>query len=139
LFTILLVFHILICLMLVVVVLLQAGKGGGLASAFGGSGTTEAVFGGRQAATFLGKATTILGTIFMVSSFGLALLSSYASGPRSAVQEQLMQNAPAPVAPAPQPLGGDVLQQEQKSQQAQPAAQGQEKQAQPAPGGTSKP
>jgi preprotein translocase subunit SecG len=111
LFTVLLLFHILVSFLLVVVILLQAGKGGGLASAFGGSGTTEAVFGGRHAATFLSKATTVLGTIFFLSSITLALFSSYASGPKSVVQEEL-QSKPMPVAPAPvaQPSGGDVLQ-----------------------------
>lgn len=110
-FTILLVFHIIVCLLLVVVVLLQSGKGGGLASSFGGAGTTEAVFGGRQAATFLSKATSVLGTLFFLGVFGLALLSSYQSGPRSAVQEQLQQNAiPTAPAPATQPVDGNVLQ-----------------------------
>ena len=37
----LLILHILICVLLIIVILLQSGKGGGLASAFGGSGTTE--------------------------------------------------------------------------------------------------
>jgi len=111
LFTFFLILHIFISFLLVVVILLQAGKGGGLASAFGGTGTSEAVFGGRQAATFLGKATTVLGTIFFLSSFGLALLSSYHSGPRSIVQQEL-QSSPTPVAPAPvaQPVGEDIFQ-----------------------------
>ena len=104
--------HILLSFLLVVVILLQAGKGGGLASAFGGSGTSDAVFGGRQAAGFLGKATAVLGALFMLSAFGLALISSYTSGPRSVVQEQLQGN-PAPItapAPAAQPAGSDVFQ-----------------------------
>ena len=111
-FNFFLVIHILLSFLLVVVILLQAGKGGGLASAFGGSGTSDAVFGGRQAAGFLSKATTVLGALFMLSAFGLALLSSYTSGPRSVVQEQLQGN-PAPItAPAPtaQPVGSDVFQ-----------------------------
>lgn len=126
-FTFFLALHIFISFLLVVVILLQAGKGGGLASAFGGAGTTEAVFGGRQAATFLGKATTVLGTIFFLSSFGLALLSSYTSGPRSVVQQEL-QTSPMPVAPAPvaQPAAvGDIF----ESSESQEA--GAQEQAQP--------
>jgi len=111
-----LIIHVVICLLLILVVLLQAGKGGGLASAFGGSGTTEAVFGGRQAATFLGKATTVLGTLFFLSSFGLALISSYSVGPRSAVQEKLMESAPAPV-PVTQPVTEDLFLPEEGSKQ----------------------
>ncbi|MFH1069769.1 MAG: preprotein translocase subunit SecG [Candidatus Glassbacteria bacterium] len=117
------VLHILIAFLLILVILVQAGKGGGLASAFGGSGTSDAVFGGRQAATFLNKATSVLGAAFLLSAFGLALLSSYQTGPRSAVQEQLQSNpvpisAPAPVA---QPAGSDIFQSGQESSTPAPA------------------
>jgi len=127
LYNFLLVIHIFICLLLVLVILLQAGKGGGLASAFGGSGTTEAVFGGRQAATFLGKATTVLGTLFFIGSFALALLASYTVGPRSAVQEQLMESAPAraPV-PVTQPVADDLFQQQGTQEQGSGQAPGSE-------------
>jgi len=59
-----LILHVLISLVLIVVVLLQSGKGGGLAGAFGGGGGSQAIFGGRGAATFLSKATTYLGAGF---------------------------------------------------------------------------
>ena len=118
-FTFFLIIHILVCFLLVVVILLQSGKGGGLASAFGGSGTTDASFGGRQAAGFLGKATTVLGTIFLVMSLGLALLSSYSSGPASAVQQQL-QNSGAPIGvPAPVAEPSNLFQEESGSQEGQ--------------------
>ena len=118
-FTFFLIIHILVCFLLVVVILLQSGKGGGLASAFGGSGTTEASFGGRQAAGFLGKATTVLGAIFLVMSLGLALLSSYSSGPASAVQQQL-QNSGAPMGvPAPVAEPSNLFQEESGSQEGQ--------------------
>ena len=61
------IFHVLICLLLVVTVLLQAGKGGGLAGSIGGGLASSSVLGGRTAATFLTKATTILATAFMLS------------------------------------------------------------------------
>jgi preprotein translocase subunit SecG len=69
------VVHILICVALILVVLLQAGKGGGLAGAFGGSAATT-LFGGRGAATFLAKATSGLAIGFMAMSILLAILSS---------------------------------------------------------------
>jgi len=69
------VVHILICIALILVVLLQAGKGGGLAGAFGGSAATT-LFGGRGAATFLAKATSYLAIGFMAMSILLAILSS---------------------------------------------------------------
>ena len=121
-YTLLLVFHIIVCILLIIVILLQSGKGGGLASAFGGSGTTEAVFGGRQAATFLSKATIVLGVVFFVLSFTLALISSYGSGGASPVQQELQQSAPIlPNAPATQqqPSGSELF----ESGDQQPAEQ----------------
>lgn len=67
--------HILVCLVLIIVVLMQSSKGGGLAGAFGGGGD-QTVFGGRETATFLSKATTYLAVGFMVLSLSLAFLAS---------------------------------------------------------------
>jgi preprotein translocase subunit SecG len=80
--------HVLICFAMVLVILLQSGKGGGLAGAFGGGGTT--IFGGRGATTVLTRATMILGTLFFVTSLSLALLSmqgSRGTGPSLIQQE----------------------------------------------------
>lgn len=80
-FAALLVIHVLICVALIVVVLMQSAKGEGLAGAFGGGGgLTGAVFGGRGAASFLSKATTVLAIFFMISCMGLSLLSAGRSG-----------------------------------------------------------
>jgi len=76
LFSFLLIIHILICVALIIVVLMQSAKGEGLAGAFGGGGLTGAVFGGRGAASFLSKATTVLAIFFMISCMGLSLLSA---------------------------------------------------------------
>ncbi|MBD3348602.1 MAG: preprotein translocase subunit SecG [Candidatus Eisenbacteria bacterium] len=67
--------HILISFALVVVVLLQSGKGGGLAGAFGGAGGVGAVFGGQTAADFLTKATRYLAVAFFLTSLVLAIVS----------------------------------------------------------------
>jgi preprotein translocase subunit SecG len=71
------VFHVIICIALVLVVLLQSAKGEGLAggTAFGG-GLSGAVFGGRGAASFLSKATTVLAILFMFNCGALAFMSS---------------------------------------------------------------
>jgi preprotein translocase subunit SecG len=97
-FALILGIHIIICFSLVITVLLQAGKGGGLAGAFGGGGGAgQTLFGGRGAATFLSKATTVLGIAFMTTSLILALLSGGRGGPSSILRE-----APAPgTAPPP--------------------------------------
>ena len=79
LFNIFVVVHVAACFFLIVTVLMQSSKGGGLSGAFGGGGG-EAMFGGREAATFLSKATTYLAVIFMVTSLSLAFLSAGRGG-----------------------------------------------------------
>lgn len=78
-FSIWVVFHVIVCIALVIVVLLQSSKGEGLAgSAFGGGGggMSGAVFGGRGAASFLSKATSVLAIVFMVNCIALAYMSA---------------------------------------------------------------
>jgi preprotein translocase subunit SecG len=99
---------------LTVVILLQAGKGGGLAAMGGGVTATEGVLGGRQAATFLTRATWTAGTIFMVLSLILSIMSSRAQGPGSILQDDLRQipTAPSPVLPGQEaPPGGGAPEQ----------------------------
>ena len=59
LFNIFVIAHVITCFLLIVAVLMQSSKGGGLSGAFGGGGG-EAMFGGRETATFLSRATTSL-------------------------------------------------------------------------------
>ena len=87
--------YILICLLLLVVVLLQQGKGGDIASAFGGGGSSQTAFGARAGATVLTRATTVLGTLFLLGALGLSIVGQ--RGPGSVVGSVA---APAP-APAP--------------------------------------
>jgi len=67
--------YVLVCLLLLVVVLLQQGKGGDITAAFGG-GSSQTAFGARAGATFLTRATAVLGTLFMLGSLGLGLLQN---------------------------------------------------------------
>ena len=73
-------FHVLVCIGLVLVVLMQSSKGEGLAgSAFGGGGgggLGGAVFGGRGAASFLSRATSVLAIVFMLNCIALAYMSA---------------------------------------------------------------
>jgi len=97
---------------------MQSAKGEGLAGAFGGGGgVSGAVFGGRGAAPFLSKATTVLAIMFMGMSVLLTLTtgggrSQAVAGGASAVQdyakEQAQQVAPAdvPEVNVGQPTGG---------------------------------
>ena len=58
--------YVIACLVLMIVILLQQGKGGDIANAFGG-GASQAVFGARAGATVLTKVTTGLSAAFMVA------------------------------------------------------------------------
>jgi preprotein translocase subunit SecG len=93
--------HIAVCIGLMISILLQSGKGGGLAGAFGG-GSSQTLFGGRGAAGFLSRATTVLAVVFFVTSLTLGLYSSRAGARRSLVQEEARRRAGSPgQAPAP--------------------------------------
>src|SRR5580698_2081783 len=78
----LIVIHVIVSLFLVGVVLLQQGKSADLAGAFGGQGSQTA-FGPRGAANLLTRLTTYSAIIFMLSSIGLTILLSRASGDHS--------------------------------------------------------
>src|SRR4030088_125164 len=95
--------HIAVCLFLIIVVLLQSGKSGDIAAAFGGMGSQTA-FGPRGAATVLSKATTWSAIIFMVTSITLSVFASRRSGPASVlsgVKDSKTTSQPAKPAPAP--------------------------------------
>ena len=64
--------YVLVCLLLLVSILLQQGRAGDIASAFGGS-SSQTVFGARTGATMLTRATTVLAALFMIGSIGLAI------------------------------------------------------------------
>jgi preprotein translocase subunit SecG len=86
------VIHILISVALILTVLLQAGKGGGLAGAFGG-GAAQTLFGGRGAATFLSKATSWLAVAFMAMSIILAVLSTRGTAREGLLQQRARERA----------------------------------------------
>ena len=71
--------HIVVCFFLIVVVLLQSGKSGDIAAAFGGMGSQTA-FGPRGAATALSKATTWSAVLFMLTSITLSIFAVRQSG-----------------------------------------------------------
>ncbi len=82
------IIHVIVCLFLIGVVLLQSGKSGDIAAAFGGQGSQTA-FGPRGAATALTKATTWSAIIFMVTSITLSIIASRggsATGSKSVLQ-----------------------------------------------------
>ena len=89
------------CFVLMFVILLQQGKGGDIASGFGG-GSSQAAFGARSGATVLSRATTVCAVLFVVGAIALGILGQ--RGPGSVLGGRA-QPAPAsaPAAPAPAP------------------------------------
>ena len=97
--------YVLVCLMLSLVILLQQGRGGDIASAFGGS-SSQAAFGARSGATVLTKATAVLGVLFMLGAIILGVMGQRGPGSLMRGVTGGTTQAPAPgtpKAPAPQP------------------------------------
>ena len=133
----LMVIHYITCFAMILVILLQSGKGGGLAGAFGGGGST--IFGGRGAGTVLTRATMILGAMFFVTSLWLALLSasggvSGTGSSKSLIQEEAKKAAGSQPTSGPAPTGGQTLPPAGTQTPTQPAPQ--PTNPAPAPSGT---
>src|SRR5688572_516083 len=101
--------YVIVCLVLMLVVLLQQGKGGDIANAFGG-GTSQAAFGARSGATVLSRATTICAVLFMLGALVLGIIGqrgpgSVVGGRANPLQQPStppqQQNAPLPQVPQP--------------------------------------
>ena len=86
--------YVIVCLVLMLVILLQQGKGGDIANAFGGGGSQGAAFGARSGATVLSRATTIAAVLFIIGALALGIIGQ--RGPGSVVGGR----APQPTAPA---------------------------------------
>jgi len=86
---VLLVFFVINAILLVLLVLIQNDEGGGLGGIFAGGADTA--FGSRSG-NVLTRATTVLGSMFLIISLGLALLSRTPSG--AGVIEEAMKASP---------------------------------------------
>jgi preprotein translocase subunit SecG len=96
--------YILVCLTLMLVILLQQGKGGDIANAFGGGGS-QAAFGARAGATVLSRATAIFAALFIVGAVVLGIVGTRGGGGSSVVGgRNPLQQPSTPVAP-PAPAG----------------------------------
>lgn len=102
--TVLLVIFVIICLLMAVVVLIQRPKQDGLGAAFGG-GVTDQLFGARSTDVFQ-KATWVLGTLFFLISFTLAILISKQNKQPSLISSEkpvaeAVETKPEPVVETP--------------------------------------
>ncbi len=114
--------HLFDCVLLIVAVLMQSSKGGGLAGAFGGQ-SSQAVFGGRGAGTFLSRATTVLAIVFMLTSLVMTMHGGGRARKSALATQAQKEGVAAPFVPqgaAPQtggegqdaattPLGADAI------------------------------
>jgi preprotein translocase subunit SecG len=92
-------FHVIVCVALIIVVLLQQGKGADMGAVFGGSSQT--VFGASGAGNVLTKVTSALAVLFFATSLYLAFSSSrHATG---SIFEH--SNLPTVVPPVKAPAG----------------------------------
>lgn len=107
--------YVLICGLLIITILLQQGKGGDIANAFGG-GSTQAVFGARSGATLLTRATSVLAALFVIGALALTVwgtrgTSSVVGGIAGPPPPPAPANAtPAPTVPATPPPGNTTPQ-----------------------------
>ena len=100
------ILHIVVAVFLILVVLLQTGKGAEMGAAFGGSSQT--LFGGGGPAGFMAKLTTAAAVAFMLTSLGLAYISS--AGRYGEVQLPAGQELPAQVPQVPADAAPDTSQ-----------------------------
>lgn len=94
------------CLILILVVLIQKGRGGGLASAFGGAGGNTAF--GSKTGDVLTWVTSVVFGIFLLLAVGLNLLADSANNrmvqPQDTTAQQTAGAVESPAtAPATQP------------------------------------
>ena len=87
-FELILVFHIIASISIIFFVLLQSGRGAELGAAFGSVGQANSV---RGSMTGVGKITTVVAIVFMLTSLSLAYLSSEAG--RDSVVRDLKPDA----------------------------------------------
>ncbi len=99
------------CILLIIVILMQASKGGGLASSFGGMGSAGGILGARGATSFLQKATIGLAISFGVICLIISVISTSGGvAPDSKTQERIRteQQTTAPLTPPPPGVDGSA-------------------------------
>ena len=97
--SLLLFFHIILCVLLVGAILLQAGKGADIGAVFGGA-SSQTLFGSRGPASFLAKFTVAVAVLFLITSLSMARLARNVSE-KSVIDRAIPQQTEVPAASAP--------------------------------------
>jgi preprotein translocase subunit SecG len=103
--TFLTIIHILVCIVLIGIVLIQGGKGAEIGAAFG-AGASNTVFGASGGKSFVGRLTTIVAVVFMLTSLGLTYF--YRMPGTSSIMPSEVSTKQATPAPAVQPKAVDT-------------------------------
>ena len=131
------ILHVFLCIGLMLIILLQPGKSD-IASAFGG-GAGNQMYGPRASGHFLGRATTVIALLFMVTSITLAVYSSArirssGSDIENAIQRIQDEDAKK-AAPAPTDATGSALPPIEQPARTAPAVPAETAPAEAAPAG----
>ena len=92
------VVHVIAALGIIGLVLLQHGKGADMGAAFGG-GSSGSLFGSSGSANFLSRTTSVMATIFFLTSLGLTWFSVHRGEHKGVMAAPQESSAPA-AAPA---------------------------------------
>jgi len=106
LYTVMTIF-IIVCLFMILLVLIQKGRGGGLASAFGGAGGNTAF--GSKTGDVLTWATSIVFGIFLILAITLNLVANNYHNKRSGIPTATLTTPGAPANPAPGAATGTTM------------------------------
>lgn len=94
-YSLLLIFHILVGLTLIGLVLIQHGKGADMGAAFG-SGSSGSLFGASGSANFMSRTTGVLAAMFFSTSLSLTYIASSRPAVSGSVVDKVAHE-PAPV------------------------------------------
>ena len=100
--TVAIIIHIVVSLLIIVAVLLQSGKGASMGASFGGSTSSQALFGSVGPASMLTKITAACAVVFMLTS----LYITYKSGHKDT--DSIMMDVPTVNLPGASD-GNDVI------------------------------
>ncbi len=99
-YTFLIAFHVILCIVMVIVVLLQQGQGSDLSSVFGGGGGSSPILGGQAAMSFMNKVTIITFILFLATSITISIVQRKRLARTQEIQNLIQETVPeTPVKP----------------------------------------
>ena len=99
-FTLLVILHVFVSILLIGAVLIQSGRGAATANIFGGARAAENVF-GASTPSILNRITAVLAAMFIITSISLTIFAG--KNQRSVIKRSL-KTLPAPTQKLPVPV-----------------------------------